>query len=60
MADVFISYKREKREDVVRIAEALRAIELDIWFDARLQSGVSLQSGNRSGVLLCSNSCDVY
>ena len=41
MADVFISYKREEREDVVRIADALRALKLDVWFDARLTSGES-------------------
>lgn len=39
MADVFISYKRLERDRVRRIAEILRAEELDVWFDARLEVG---------------------
>jgi len=37
MSDVFISYKQEERERMRPIAEALRALQLDVWFDARLQ-----------------------
>ena len=41
MADVFISYKREERSECERIAAKLRALELDVWFDARLTAGDS-------------------
>jgi peptidoglycan hydrolase-like protein with peptidoglycan-binding domain len=41
MADVFISYKREERKAVEIIAEKLRALKLDIWFDEKLRSGNS-------------------
>lgn len=41
MADVFISYKREERAQVERIAERLRGLGLSVWFDARLPSGES-------------------
>jgi hypothetical protein len=43
-ADVFISYKREERARVEEIAQALRALELSVWFDARLQSGHSFDA----------------
>ena len=39
LADVFISYKRTERARVERIAELLRAEVLDVWFDARLDTG---------------------
>lgn len=39
--DVFISYKREERQRVEAIANALKALKLNVWFDARLQSGHS-------------------
>lgn len=41
MTDVFISYKREERPRCERIAAKLRSLGLDVWFDARLQSGES-------------------
>lgn len=41
MADVFISYKREERAQVERIAERLKALGLSVWFDSRLPSGES-------------------
>lgn len=40
-ADIFISYKREERGRVEAIAHALRELKLNVWFDARLQSGNS-------------------
>lgn len=40
-SDVFISYKREERVRVEAIAQALRDLKLNVWFDARLQSGKS-------------------
>ncbi len=39
MTDVFISYKREERDKIVLIADRLRALGLDVWFDARLTTG---------------------
>lgn len=41
MVDVFISYKREERARCERIADKLKALNLDVWFDARLPSGKS-------------------
>lgn len=41
MVDVFISYKREERARCERIANKLKALSLDVWFDARLPSGKS-------------------
>lgn len=37
--DVFISYKREEKERVKGIAEALRGLKLNVWFDANLTPG---------------------
>lgn len=39
MADVFISYKREERQAVERLAQELRKLGLDVWFDASLNAG---------------------
>jgi hypothetical protein len=39
MADVFISYKREERAAVERLAQELRALGLSVWFDASLSAG---------------------
>lgn len=39
MTDVFISYKREERDKIVLIADRLRSLGLDVWFDARLTTG---------------------
>lgn len=39
MADVFLSYKREERAAVERLATALRGLGLDVWFDASLSAG---------------------
>lgn len=41
MADVFISYKRQERDAVERIARALRELGLSVWFDAALEGGAS-------------------
>jgi hypothetical protein len=40
MADVFLSYKREDRPLCVAIHDALTALRLSVWFDARLEMGV--------------------
>jgi hypothetical protein len=40
MTDVFISYKREERARVERLAQALADLELDVWFDVRLTAGI--------------------
>jgi formylglycine-generating enzyme required for sulfatase activity len=39
VADVFISYKREERQAVERLALELRKLNLDVWFDASLNAG---------------------
>ena len=41
MMDVFISCKREERARWEWIAKKLKALNLDVWFDARLPSGKS-------------------
>lgn len=41
MADVFISYKREERAQVERVAERLKGLGLSVWFDSRLPTGES-------------------
>jgi hypothetical protein len=57
--DVFISYKREERERVEAIADALRGLGLAVWFDARLVSGKSFddeinqQVRTAKAVLVC-------
>lgn len=43
-SDVFISYKRDERSEVLQIAERLRALKLKVWFDADLRSGTSFDS----------------
>ncbi|MGD9968346.1 MAG: toll/interleukin-1 receptor domain-containing protein [Hyphomonadaceae bacterium] len=39
MADVFLSYKRQDRGAIEQMATALRALKLDVWFDASLNAG---------------------
>lgn len=39
MADIFISYKREERSQVERLATALRGLGFSVWFDASLSAG---------------------
>lgn len=39
MTDVFISYKRAQRPEVEAIAQALRDLELEVWFDRELTPG---------------------
>ncbi len=41
MTDVFISYKREDRERCAALAEALRQLELSVWFDADIEPGTT-------------------
>jgi murein DD-endopeptidase MepM/ murein hydrolase activator NlpD len=41
MADVFISYRQTERSAVEQIAERLRTLGFDVWFDARLIAGDS-------------------
>jgi len=41
VADVFISYKRDKRQAVEKIATELRKLGLTVWFDAGLSAGES-------------------
>lgn len=37
MVDVFISYKQDERDRMRPIADGLRAMGVDVWFDERLQ-----------------------
>lgn len=37
MDEVFISYKREEREAITTMVERLRALRVEVWFDAQLQ-----------------------
>ncbi len=39
MADIFVSYKREERAQVERLATALRGLGFSVWFDASLSAG---------------------
>lgn len=39
MADVFISYKREDREQARLIADALKALKYEVWWDIELLPG---------------------
>lgn len=39
MPDVFISYKRQERQRVEKLAAALEQLKLDVWFDAELNPG---------------------
>lgn len=39
MADIFISYKRTRRDVVERLAQVLRAHGWEVWYDARLTEG---------------------
>ena len=42
--DVFISYKRDERPEVIDIARRLEALQLKVWFDAELRSGTSFDA----------------
>ena len=44
MTDVFISYKRRLRPRVDRLAAALRALGLDVWYDAGIVPGASFSA----------------
>jgi hypothetical protein len=44
MADVFISYSRDDRSQCAGVAEKLKSLGFDVWFDARLQSGTSFDA----------------
>lgn len=62
--DVFISYKRRMRPQVAHIAEALRALKLTVWYDARLEPGVSFTAeiaqevrGARAVLVCWTNDC---
>jgi hypothetical protein len=59
MSDVFISYKHEERDRVVKIVDALRSLLVDVWFDREIQSGVKYEEKIKSelsqarAVLVC-------
>ncbi|MEQ1616861.1 MAG: neutral zinc metallopeptidase [Terricaulis sp.] len=59
MADVFISYKRDERAAVEEIAARLRALGLQVWFDASLSGGetfnaeIDREARSASTILVC-------
>lgn len=64
MSDVFISYKRRLRPRVEKLAIALRALKLSVWYDAGLAPGhsfsdeISHEVRTASAVLVCwTNDC---
>jgi hypothetical protein len=42
--DVFISYKRDERAEVLAIAKRLEALKLRVWFDAEMRSGTTFDT----------------
>ena len=59
MADVFISYKREDRAAVEKIAGSLRKMGLAVWFDVSLTAGetfnieIDREARKANSVLVC-------
>lgn len=59
MADVFLSYKRDERDAVEKIAASLRSLRLSVWFDSNLNAGSSFSDEiegelrTASAVLVC-------
>lgn len=57
--DVFISYKRDERAEVLAIARRLEALKLHVWFDADMRSGTAFdteidrQVRSAKAVLVC-------
>src|SRR5262245_51180709 len=43
-SDVFISYKRDERSLVERLAQKLKSVGLSVWFDTRLVAGQSFDA----------------
>src|SRR5262245_29276700 len=41
MVDVFISYSQAERERILPIADNLRALKIEVWFDEQLVPGTS-------------------
>ena len=53
MADVFISYKREDRRVVERLAGALQQLGFDVWWDFELLSGENFRAAIRAVMDQC-------
>jgi len=53
MADVFISYKREDRQVIERLAGALRLLGFDVWWDFELLSGENFRAAIRAVIDQC-------
>jgi formylglycine-generating enzyme required for sulfatase activity len=59
VADIFISYKREERQAVERLAQELRRLGLDVWFDASLNAGeafsdeIDREARSAKAILVC-------
>lgn len=44
MSEIFVSYKREDRERVRALVEALRAVGLPVWWDEQIPAGVPFRA----------------
>lgn len=53
MADVFISYKREDRHVIERLAGALQLLGFDVWWDFELLSGENFRAAIRAVMDQC-------
>lgn len=59
MADVFISYKRDEKPAVERIAAILRDLGLSVWFDASMSAGdtfsdeIDREARSAKSILVC-------
>lgn len=42
--DVFLSYKRDERAQIVAISERLDALNISVWFDAEMHSGTTFDA----------------
>jgi hypothetical protein len=42
--DVFLSYKRDERAQIIAIAQRLQSLEVNVWFDADMRSGTTFDA----------------
>jgi predicted MFS family arabinose efflux permease len=59
VAEVFVSYKREERQAVERIATTLRGLGISVWFDASMSAGeafsdeIDREAHGAKAILVC-------
>ncbi|HTN48429.1 MAG TPA: TIR domain-containing protein [Burkholderiaceae bacterium] len=53
MADIFVSYKREDRSTVERLAGALQQLGFEVWWDFELLSGENFRGAIRAVIEQC-------